>query len=145
VQSGNAVFRTSKAKTGLAGALEQAIAKQLGVSCSVLLRTAKEMKRIVAANPFLSNSGDSVDVKQLHVTFLDQSPSAKKVKALSPPAGETGRFTVTGKEVYLYTPDGYGRSKLGNTFFEKGLGVTATNRNWRTVTTLRDMSGSLTA
>jgi uncharacterized protein (DUF1697 family) len=40
---------------------------------------------------------------------------------------------------YLYCPNGYGRTKLNNTFFEKKLGVGATTRNWRTVTTLAQM------
>jgi uncharacterized protein (DUF1697 family) len=42
--------------------------------------------------------------------------------------------------VYLHCPQGYGRSKLSNAFFEKQLGVAATTRNWRTVTTLAELA-----
>ncbi len=48
---------------------------------------------------------------------------------------------MTGQEVYLYCPEGYGRTKLNNTFFERALRVTATTRTWKTVTTLADMAG----
>jgi uncharacterized protein (DUF1697 family) len=60
-------------------------------------------------------------------------------------AARTGAedFAVAGREVYLYLPDGYGRTKLTNDLFERKLGVTATTRNWRTVNALADaMAGS---
>ena len=51
------------------------------------------------------------------------------------------QFEVIGREVYLLCPNGYGRTKLTNAFFEKRLGSEATTRNWKTVTTLVDMAG----
>lgn len=44
--------------------------------------------------------------------------------------------------VYLWCPDGYGRTKLGNSLFERELDVVATTRNWRTVSKLVEMSGA---
>jgi uncharacterized protein (DUF1697 family) len=38
--------------------------------------------------------------------------------------------------VFVYCPNGYGNTKLSNTFFENKLKVTATTRNWRTVNEL---------
>lgn len=46
------------------------------------------------------------------------------------------RVALVGREAYLSTPDGYGRSRLGNVDIEKALGVTGTTRNWNTVTAL---------
>ena len=43
-------------------------------------------------------------------------------------------------EIYLYCPDGYGRTKLSNNALEKLLSVTATTRNWRTVNQLYQMA-----
>jgi uncharacterized protein (DUF1697 family) len=48
---------------------------------------------------------------------------------------------VEGTTVYLHLPNGYGRTKLNIAFFERRLGVAATTRNWKTVTTLLDLSG----
>ena len=39
-----------------------------------------------------------------------------------------------GREIYAWHPDGVARSKLWNALAGKGLGVTATARNWTTVT-----------
>ena len=42
-------------------------------------------------------------------------------------------FTVSGREAYVWTPDGVATLKLTNTVLERKLGVTGTARNWRTV------------
>jgi uncharacterized protein (DUF1697 family) len=47
---------------------------------------------------------------------------------------------VVGRDVYLFCPEGYGRTKLSNAFFEKHLSSEATTRNWKTVTTLVSMA-----
>ena len=51
-------------------------------------------------------------------------------------------FRWEGSHVYLDIPGGYGETKLTNALFERKLGVTATTRNWRTVTTLAAMAAS---
>jgi len=50
------------------------------------------------------------------------------------------QFRVKGREIYLYCPNGYGRTKLSNVAFEKLLSLEATTRNWKTVNTLAEMS-----
>ena len=52
---------------------------------------------------------------------------------------EADKFEIRGKEVYLFCPNGYGRTRFSNTFFEKKLGVVATTRNWKTVAALAAM------
>ena len=42
------------------------------------------------------------------------------------------KIKVIERVVYLYCPEGYGKTRLSNTFFEKRLKVRATTRNWRT-------------
>ena len=54
--------------------------------------------------------------------------------------GEPDQFVIDGKEIYLFCPGGYGRAKLNNNFFEKRLNVSATTRNWKTVTKLYDLA-----
>jgi len=44
--------------------------------------------------------------------------------------------------IYLYCPNGYGRTKLNNAFFEKALKVPATTRNWRTVRALQELAAA---
>jgi uncharacterized protein (DUF1697 family) len=134
VQSGNVVFKTDRPRAQLRKALERAIARELGLDVTVVLRTKAELAKLVRDNPLLKRGRES----NLHVTFLADPPAPAKVKALAPPAGP-GEFRVVGKDVVLHLPGGYGRSKLSNAFFERQLGVAATTRNWRTVTKLAEL------
>ena len=93
---------------------------------------------MVAANPFLSDK--TVDRTRLHVTFLSSLPPKKLFAQLAAIVSGADQLHGSGKEVYLYCPDGYGNTKLSNTRIEKLLGVTATTRNWNTVTTLHAMA-----
>ncbi len=45
-------------------------------------------------------------------------------------------FEIVDHALYLYCPDGYGKTKLTNTFVESKLKVGATTRNWKTTNEL---------
>ena len=133
VQSGNVIYEGPVD----AGAIEARIKRDLGLEIVVVIRTAAELAGVVDKNPFAKKASDP---KQLHVTFLVAKPTAARVKDLDPERSPSDEFAVTGREVYLYTPNGYGVSKLSNAYFEKKLGVTGTSRNWTTVTTLAELA-----
>lgn len=140
LQSGNVVFTGSGPSARVARAIEEAIGASLGLAVPVIARSATELRKVINENPF----PDAVsDPKTVHVTFLAKRPDQTKVAELNHLAGEFGddMFVVAGAEVYLHCPDGYGETKLHNTFLERRLGVTATTRNWRTVGTLAEMLG----
>jgi uncharacterized protein (DUF1697 family) len=138
VQSGNVVFTSSGTPEDLESELSRLIRAERGLDVAVLVRTKAQLAKILAANPFLKAGAD---VKSLHVTFLAERPKRELVKALDPAASPPDELRVDGREVYLLCPNGYGRSKLSNAFFEKRLGEVATTRNWRTVTTLAELAG----
>jgi uncharacterized protein (DUF1697 family) len=141
IQSGNVIFSTqSEEKTGkLADKIEKSIDSTFGLNVPVLVRTSLEMAGIVSSNPFLTE--DTIDKEKLHVTFLEADPAKEKLDRL-PVDTATDQFSILGKEIYLYCPDGYGRTKLTNTFFESKLKIRATTRNWRTVCKLAELSSS---
>jgi uncharacterized protein (DUF1697 family) len=136
VQSGNVVFRSALARDELVRRIERKLRARFGVDADVVLCTKAELARIVAANPFAEGE---TDPKRLHVTFLAQAPDRGRMAELKGERFELDRFHVTRAAVYLHTPQGYGRTKLSNTYFERKLGVRATTRNWRTVTTLAEL------
>jgi uncharacterized protein (DUF1697 family) len=138
LQSGNAVFGSTTKPSELAQAIEQGLA-DLGVSSRVLLRTGKELAGVLAGNPYLDRETDPT---KLHVTFLADPPPAARAQQLQVPVGETATFTLQDKEIYLHCPDGYGRTKLNNSFLESRLATVATTRNWRTVLALAELTGS---
>jgi uncharacterized protein (DUF1697 family) len=77
---------------------------------------------------------------KLHVTFLTRPPVKTALKNLEALPASPDRFRLIGREIYLYCPDGYGKTKLSNNAFEKRLSVAATTRNWRATTVLGEMA-----
>lgn len=139
LQSGNVIFESAEADLiVLAEQLEAAIAARYGFVVSVLLRKPEDLVRVLAQNPFLAEAdGES---GRHYVTFLASTPDPALVQTLTVPNGETGRFAIGREELFLYVPDGYGRTKLSNAFFERKLKVAATTRNWKSVNALAEMA-----
>ena len=139
VQSGNVVFESRDRPSKLAEAVEKEISRRLGLDVTVLVRTSAELAKVFGGNPFLKAGNEPT---ALHVTFLAETPNRARVGKLDPERGGSDQFRVKGRDVYLYCPNGYGRSKLTNAYFEQALGVAATTRNWRTVTKLAELAGA---
>ena len=139
VQSGNVVFAAANPDpAALAASIEAHIRQTFGFDVSVFIRSAQDFQGLLKANPFLN--GRSEDPAKLHVTFVYAPPAATRLSALEKPAAGNDEFLVAGREIFLFCPDGYGRTKLSNTFFEKKLGVPATTRNWNTINALLQMA-----
>ncbi|HVD10712.1 MAG TPA: DUF1697 domain-containing protein [Gaiellaceae bacterium] len=136
VQSGNVIFKSAEGAGKLTEAIEKSIRRDFGLSVTVLLRTRPQLAKVHAGNPFAKSRKEST---RLHVTFLAEKPDAARVRELDPERAKPDEFKVVGQEIYLHCPNGYGRSKLTNAYFEKQLGVAATTRNWKTVTKLAEL------
>ena len=91
----------------------------------------------MARNP-LADVADNP--KRYQVTFLDGKLARAVAEKLEAAAAPSERFVVSGREVYAWTPDGIGRSKLWALLAGRSLGVTATARNWTTVTALLELA-----
>jgi uncharacterized protein (DUF1697 family) len=74
------------------------------------------------------------------VTFLAVDGDPARAAAIEAVGYEPDEFRLMGREVYLHCPEGYGRTKLNNAFWERRLRVAATTRNWNTVTTLLQLA-----
>ncbi|MCU1467400.1 MAG: hypothetical protein JWM72_3328, partial [Actinomycetia bacterium] len=113
IQSGNVVF---DAKSGnparIRSLIESELKSEFGMEITVLLRTPAELGKIVKRNPFDENA---------YVTFLDKAPARKLVEAIDPAAFAPDEFVVDGLEVFVRCPNGYGRTKINNAFFERKL------------------------
>lgn len=140
LQSGNVVFTGPGSAPAAARAVEARLAADLGLTVPVIARSASQLRGVLDGNPLPSRD---VDPKTIHVTFLADRPAGRSVTELERLAGQFGgdRFEVSGTHVYLHCPGGYGETKLNNAYLERRLGVTATTRNWRTVTALAELCG----
>jgi uncharacterized protein (DUF1697 family) len=137
LQSGNAVFEsTAMDRARLAAALTAAVQKAHGFSPRVVLLTAPELRRAARANPFPQAAADH---KVVHLFFLSDRAPRADLKAMTACALAGEAFALKGRVFYLHTPNGFGVSKLSGRV-ERLLGVPATARNWRTVTSLLEMT-----
>ncbi len=142
VQSGNIVFQAKIENPAvLSKRIGRSILHSFGFETPVIVRTSTEMENVVANNPFLKEK--DIDSSKLHVTFLSAAAQKSSLKRLEDLATGQDRFYPASREIYLYCPGGYGRTKLSNNAIEKALSVTATTRNWRTTSTLLDMVSKL--
>lgn len=129
IQSGNVVFESTTEK-GLVKKIEQKISETYNFDVPVILRTLDEMERLLKENQFVKEK--NIDITKLHITYLSEIPTDENLAKVKKYNFEPDRFYISGKEVYIYCPDGYGRTKLTNNFFENKLKVSATTRNWKT-------------
>jgi uncharacterized protein (DUF1697 family) len=139
IQSGNVIFKaTLRSSSEVSNRIEQKIIADFGLAITVVSRTADEMGKTIKSNPFLKEQ--RIDPSKLHVTFLSQAPEPSSLEKLHALAVAGDAFGHSGREIYLYCPTGYGRTKLSNNALEKALSVRATTRNWKTVNQLSDIA-----
>ncbi|HED05756.1 MAG TPA: DUF1697 domain-containing protein, partial [Ignavibacteria bacterium] len=140
IQSGNVIFESKGLnKEDLKKTIEKAIKEKYTFHVQVNIRTNKELKGIVDNCPYKEAKVEGNGTKIL-VTFLQSTPSNQKQEILLGYVKSPERLTIQGNEVYLYCPNGYGKSKLSNTFLENKLGISATTRNWKSVKKLYELS-----
>lgn len=139
VQSGNVIFTDNE--TDLKK-LENKIHKQIeldfGFSVPVIVLTKEILQEIVNSNPF--SKAPKNETSFLHVTFLADIPTEydKELVENKKQIGE--EIQLADRAVYLYCPNGYGKTKLNNSFLETHLKVIATTRNWKTTNELLNLA-----
>ena len=137
IQTGNVVFSTPVRTAGtLVEAIEGRLDEVFGVAPAVILRSAAQIRAVENGSPY---AAQGMDPTRHHVTFLAAQPDAVALARFDPPPSGHDELVVDGREVYVHTPDGYGRTKYSGAFLERRLGVLSTTRNWNTVTKLSAM------
>lgn len=142
LNSGNAVFSSdSHDPDALAADLERAIEKHFGFRVACMVRTGAYLKAVVDACPF---PADELEGKQLHATFFSGPADPERFAGIDIKAFLPDTFRLGDRVLYLYAPDGIGRSKLAEALAKPALlkGIDATARNWNTVKALVEMTGA---
>ena len=137
IQSGNVVFECPDASIPkIAERIGKKIKESFGFDVAVLIRTKEEFKKIIRNNPFSKKENNS-----LYVIFLSDTASDLPMAELNNAKSKSEEFFISGREIYLSCPGGYGKTKLSNNFFERKLKLSATTRNWKTVNKLMEIAG----
>ncbi|MFC9079696.1 DUF1697 domain-containing protein [Streptomyces sp. NPDC057062] len=140
LQSGQAVFAADHGdEESLAAELADAIGKRFGFSVDVIVRDHAYLKAVMEACPFPTAE---LEAKQLHITYFSEPVEAARFAEIDPAAYDPEEFRLGDRALYLYAPDGLGRSRLAGHLAKPRLnkGLIATTRNWNTVVKLVDLT-----
>jgi len=139
VQSGNLVFGAEgRNHASLETELEKEIEAKCGVRNSVIIRSAPEWDRVIAANPFSKEAEE--DPSHLLVQFLKTRVVTEEVEALKASNPGRERIVAGDRHLYITYPDGVGESKLAGSLIGKHIKSPSTGRNWNTVLKLAAMA-----
>jgi uncharacterized protein (DUF1697 family) len=133
LQSGNVVLSSNASPERVARKCEQLIARRFELDISVVVRTRDEHAEVVQRDPL---GKVAVNPKRYQVTFMSAEPDPETLRKVEAAAVAPEQVVLVGREFYAWHPEGIGRSRLGTLLAGRGLGVTATARNWTTVTNL---------
>jgi uncharacterized protein (DUF1697 family) len=136
LQSGNLVLTSSASAARVRDRVIGLLHDGLGLDIEVTVRSRAEIATVIARNPMPEHTDEPA---KLQVSFLTGKPDPKGVAGVDPDAFVPDRFVVQGTEIYLWLPNGAGRSKLATFSWQKRIGVAGTARNWRTVLAVHDL------
>ncbi|MFI6944099.1 DUF1697 domain-containing protein [Streptomyces sp. NPDC050418] len=141
LQSGNAFFGAPKGgdEQSLAAEISAAIERHFGFAVTCLVRDHAYLKAVAEACPY---PAAELEAKQVHVTYLSGQPDPARYEEIDRDSRLPEEFALGDRCVYLYAPDGLGRSKLGEILSRPRMtkGMIATTRNWNTVTKLVELT-----
>jgi uncharacterized protein (DUF1697 family) len=144
LQSGNVIFKTSERKLAVvAKRIQSGIEKKFACRTDIILRTTTELRGVVARNPFAKRS--NIEPSKLLVAFLASDPGDAARKTLQAQKFAPEELHVSGRELYIYFPNGMGKSKLPWPRIYKILNTLGTGRNWNSVTKILEIAENLEA
>ncbi len=140
INTGNVVLVSDLAPEEIQQRIAAIALEKFAFSKSIMVLDNDEWKKLIAGNAFPDHVAEG---DKLHAFVLEKEPDADAVKALERKAeGLPEQFTIVGKVLYYYPPQGASQSKLHGKI-ESTLKVTTTARNWNTVLKLGQLADRL--
>jgi uncharacterized protein (DUF1697 family) len=136
IQSGNAFVDSELSTREVETRVHDLIKKHIGPDLVVVARTGRQLQKVLDENPFQRG----YDVSRIFFVLFAEPPSSQKVKELLRQDFSPEELVITKNAVYMYIPGRDGRGLLSSNFFERKLGVSATMRNFNTMSKLIEMS-----
>jgi uncharacterized protein (DUF1697 family) len=78
--------------------------------------------------------------ERLAVIFLNKKPSEEQITKVKDINYPPDKFKISGKEIFIYCPNGFGKSKIYTGFFENKMKIIGTGRNWNTLNALLEIA-----
>ncbi len=136
IQSGNALVETPKGREETRLLAEKALKEDVGADILVIVKTAEDIRRALAGNPF-----PGLDSARVFYGFYNEAPSPQKAAPLLETDFGEDRLALGADAVYTYIPGSAARTRLTTDFLQRKLGTPLAFRSRNTLGKLLEMAG----
>lgn len=138
IQSGNVFVDSEEENAASVGfKIKQEIFKEFGHDVPAVVISQEDLNSSLKNNPFLKEK--DVDTKKLYVAFLSNTLRSESITDLKISQFKPDEAIIDGNKIFIKYAVGAGKTRLDQKYIEKKLNLTATIRNWNTVTQLSKM------
>ena len=136
IQSGNVIFKTENKmpEKELAQLIEEEVYRKFKYKIPAMIRNIEELKYLLKINPYLSQP--DFEPSKMAVIFLHENLTDSQKGRMININHHPDKYQLSEKEIFIYCPNGFGRTKLYTNFFEGKMGVTGTARNWKSISAI---------
>jgi len=140
IQSGNVFVDTDEENAAAVGfKIKQEIFKTFGHEVPVVVIGKTDLEKCLKNNLFLKEK--DVDMKKIYVAFVSIPLKSESINDLKMSQVKPDEAHIDESRIYIKYDVGAGKTKFDQKYIEKKLNVTATIRNWNTVTQLLKIYG----
>lgn len=142
IQSGNVIFSAPQSnEKDYTQLIKAAIHQHYGFEVSVTLITPSQLEYALSNIPFTDIDYQN-DSSKVMLCFLSEDVSTQAIATLKPYLKENEQLAIKGNILYMYCPDGFGRTKLTLAVIERKLQLSGTGRNIKTLNKLLSLAKS---
>ena len=135
IQSGNVFVDSDEENASKVGfMIKQEIFKVFGHEVPIVVVNKDDLAVCFKINPYLKEK--DVDTKKLYVAFVSTTLKSDNINDLKISQFKPDEASIDGNKIYIKYAVGAGKTRFDQKYIEKKLNVTATIRNWNTVTQL---------
>ena len=135
IQSGNVFVDSDDENASAVGfKIKQEIFKIFGHEVPIVVLNREDLAICFKNNPYLKEK--DIDTKKLYVAFVSTTLKSDNINDLKISQFKPDEASIDGNKIYIKYAVGAGKTRFDQKYIEKKLNVTATIRNWNTVTQL---------
>jgi uncharacterized protein (DUF1697 family) len=135
IQSGNVFVDAEEENPAAVGfKIKQEIFKVFGHEVPVVVIGKTDLVACFKNNPFMKEK--DLDIKKIYVAFVSTTLRNDSINDLKISQFKPDEASIDGNKIYIKYAVGAGKTRFDQKYIEKKLNVTATIRNWNTVTQL---------
>lgn len=137
LQSGNVFVDSEEDASKVGFMIKQEIFKVFGHEVPVIVITKEDLELCFRNSPYLKEK--DLDTKKLYVAFVSTVLKSENINDLKISQFKPDEATIDGNRIFIKYAVGAGKTRFDQKYIEKKLNLTATIRNWNTVTNLLAM------